>query len=108
MIPELIEKIADLTGFDYTHINNFPMKWYETYGLHTKDYFWDRFTPRNPVSSGVLYLVRMMWWFVYIFPFGLWLTIGGRQLNRLYQFYRRSTGQTLDLPQNPYLDEDHE
>lgn len=97
---------ADRLGYDYTSIPNFPMKWYETYGLHTKDYLFDRFTPRGIAQQAVLILARSLWWLLYILPFGLWLTFAGRAGSTIYDTYLELTGKKPEMPENPYLNED--
>lgn len=96
-----LETLADTLGYDYDPIPNFPMHWYETYGLHSKDYLFDRFTSRNPLSHTVLIIVKAVWWLLYIFPFGLWLTIIGQTINWLYTKYKAITGKN-DVPENPW------
>jgi ABC-type uncharacterized transport system permease subunit len=101
-----IETVADRLGYDYTPIPNFPMPAYKTYGLHTKDYFFDRFTPRGPIQKLALILVRMMWWLIYILPLGLWLTLTGMLATSLKKFLLEATGRKTEVPENPYLDQD--
>lgn len=90
-LEQKIDRVAGFLGFEYTHIRmgSFPMKWYETYGLHSKDYIFDRFEPET-FTAGLLKGVFLLGFFLtYIALFGLWLTVFGMLFDDLAGVFRR-------------------
>jgi hypothetical protein len=95
-LGEIVGKAADKLGFDYQHIKmgRFPMKWYETYGLYSVDYIFDRFTPRNILAKMLKLLVMSVYLVTYVFVVGLWLTILGKVVDSVLGIFRSK-------PENP-------
>lgn len=79
-LDKKLERAANFFGFEYTHIEmgRFPMAWYETYGLHLKDYWFDRFEPETLFASFLKGLSLLVFFFTYLAFIGIWITAFGQ------------------------------
>ena len=80
---EIVEKIANLLGFEYKSGKWNAFAWYEKYGYHSKDNIFDRFVPQNTGASILKMIAETVWSVTYIFCFGLWLTAAGQTIRSI-------------------------